>query len=68
MTALKWGAIIVVAWFAFKWLAGMYDTGSVNIGTEGIVGRGWAAPVNVVRNDVSAWRPPYGVPHEGAIG
>lgn len=65
MTYLKWVTIIAAAWIGFKFLAASYDTGSPDLGSEGIVGRGWAAPVNVARNDVRAWAPPYGIPHEG---
>lgn len=65
MNYVKYAAMIAAAWLAFKWLTKAYDTGSANLSSEGITGTGWAPPVNAARRTVSAWAPPYGIPHEG---
>lgn len=60
MTYLKYGAIAVLIWLVLKGVSKAYDSTGSNLGTEAVVGRGWAAPLTQ-RNDTFAWAPPYGV-------
>lgn len=64
MSVIKWAAIIAAAWIGVHLLSKAWDGGAADLGGGSILGRGWAAPITTARG-VSAWAPPYGVPHIG---
>jgi hypothetical protein len=55
---IKWGLIIVAAWFVLQWLSNYFNNDMSPIPGGSIYGSGWAAPL-VGPGQTWGWTPPY---------